>query len=274
MSRDEDLTVSVGGGDVAWLASEAKQDTSLDSLQEYRRVPTLRIVQGMTKREVKQQIGEEGNLFLNPGIIPICGPEVWLPIVPVFMYTEFRKYSDIQDPDTPTVLDRTFDHSSELATICRDFDRNRETYGQEGKYEYKYMEVLVWLSTIYSKDHPQYGSVFAVEFQSKNFKNGRNWASSICSRLVGGKPVPLWAQVWQLRTRTEVDGANSFWVYQTRNPEDGKLYIDQEEADAFKGLHQMLKEDFDKRRVIVEGTEDLAEDPWKSPDVQEAEKEM
>jgi hypothetical protein len=263
--RDEQLTTVVGGGDIAWLAGEAAVDTSLDHVRKYRKIPTVRIIQGLTKKEIKNRVGMDGTLYMNPGEIPFSGPEVWLKCVPLFSCTEFRKYSDRDEPDSMPVLERSWEENSELARTCRDFDKNSEPYGNlndkgQQPYRYKYSEVMIYFCTVYDKAHPQYGNLFAIEFQQGSFYVGRNFASSTCSRLIQGKPAPLWAQIWEFQSQLVERKGNEYWVILPRNPEDGSLYIDQTEGADYKAMYSALKEDYDSKAIIVEGTEDAPEE--------------
>lgn len=259
--RNAQLTENVNGGDVAWLEEASKNDTSLDHLKVYHRVQTLRIVQGSSKREVKDLIGDEGNCYLNPGLIPILPRETWLKVVPLLTLTQFRKMADFDDKDAErAIVESSWEPTSDLAIQCRDFNRNKETYGDEGQFTYRFLEVLIYFMTPYSEDHPQRGLVFATEFQSTSFKYGKKFASSVCSRMFAGRPVPLWAQVHEIATKEGPAGTSTAWAIHNRNPEGGdSLNIRQEEAEDFKQIHEFLRDKHNADALTTEGNDDHAE---------------
>ncbi len=260
--RSETLPEKVGAQ--AWLTQHAEEDRSLEALKQYRVVPVLRLIQGLSNKELKAQHGE-GATLLMPGAQPFAGPEVFVDVVPLFMFTEFRKYSDRKDTESPMIPERSHDPRSGLAELARDADKRKEVYeGDEKKPAdkqrfWRYTEALCFLCTVYAKGHPQRGTVFTMEFMKGSFWAGKNFSSGCLSRKIEGSNVPLYYQVWQIGSGvTSNRDGDEYWILNFRNPdgsEDHPLYVEEAEAAAYQQMHKELQDDYDNAKIVVDSVD-------------------
>lgn len=259
--RSETLPEKVGTQ--AWLTQHTQEDTSLEALKQYRVVPVLRLIQGLSATELKKQHGEGASLLM-PGAQPFAGPETYVDIVPLFMFTEFRKYSDRKDKESQMIPDRSHDPRSDLAMCARDGDKRKEIYeGDEKKPAdkqryWRYTEVLCFLCTVYSKDHPQRGTIFTLEFMKGSFWAGKNFSSGCLSRKIDGTNVPLYYQVWQIGSGTTQNrDGQEYWIMNFRNPdgEEHPLYVNEAESEAYRTLHKELQNDYDNAKIVIDSVD-------------------
>lgn len=254
MTSDRTDTAVVQVGETpTWLIEHVEKDTSLDQLREYRVLPVARIVQGLSDEALKAKHGE-GAWLMMPGEVKLADRNEWVAMVPVFMFTEFRKYSDRKDTTQPPVMSRDFDKSGEIAARARNVERRDEPYGDAG-FKYSYTEVLCFVCCIY--DGPNAGNVCVIEFQKGSFWQGQSFSSACLMRKVDGQPCPLWAQVWEMSTGTKTSKGNTWWINQFRAPEkDVPAYISEEQVTFFKQQHTDLRELYSKDLIQVDANAD------------------
>lgn len=260
--RTESSIKKVEGVDPNFLAEYIEQDHSLDVLREHRVVPRLKIIQSPSDAALKRTFGE-GACILRPGDVLICKYEedpVSFGIVPVFFFIEFAKWQDLKATSGPMVEERSFDPTSDLAKRARDVKRRFEIYpGQEGIDEkeqcrYRYVEHLRFISIIYG-DHPLVGTPVTISFERGEFNQGKNFISAISLRrqIVNNKPisVPLWAQVWAMKTTYREPDKSRKWYGFSFESADPSIIL-ASEAPAFKSLHDEMKDLFEKQRLLVQ----------------------
>jgi hypothetical protein len=232
-----------------WLM-EVQDDDSLDNLEQYRILPRAKVIQAMTKKEVKDQFGE-GSLIMVPGTL-LATDKQSFDFVPVFFFTEFQVRSDRSDKVNPFIWERTFDETSEIAKRSRNKDLREEVYpgGTADKpWKKRWVETLNFCGYIYG-DHDQRGTPLVLTFARGEFSKGRAWINAIMSRKVRGVRVPLWCQVWTISTGYREFGEKKWYGIDFENPENP--WIQADEKEAFKGFYQELKNDFEKKRILVD----------------------
>ena len=226
----------------AWLVDAAKEDTSKDALKEHLVLPQLRMVPtspGERMRQYKDQYGE-GALVVTPAGIAVAPHDTWVKVVPLFMFTEFRKWHDRDDAGTNAVLERTTDPTSDLAKRARNEETREEAYGDlnrmvKGKvkpFMYQYVEHLCFVVLIY--DGVARGAAASLEFQRGSLWTGKEFSTAALMRKVDGVDCPLWTQVWELQSSEKSGKGFTWWALGYRNPEDGQLLITDEEAAGFR----------------------------------------
>lgn len=248
------------GGEPNWLETYVETDSSLEDLKDYRILSRLKVVQAMSDEALKEEFGE-GAVIISPGNVLVAEKRTAFQIVPVFFWTEFCFWSDRKDTVSNTILDRSFDKAGDLARKARDPDHREEEY-QEG-FVGRYVEHLNFASYVYG-DHPQRGTALVASFSRGEFGTGRNFISSISLRKVGGKPAPLWAQVWEFKTGFRDQGDKKWYGLDFSNPTTpAEPYIQQSEVEFFLAEHGSCKEDYERSRLLVDhgGDDGGPEDP-------------
>lgn len=201
-----------------------QEDKSLEALQEYVIVPFVKVIQGMTDQDLKDQFGE-GAAILRPGDVKIGDRKLPFLFVPLFFYTVFRKWADRLDKDQMIVAS-TYDPESETAKRSRDPELWEEAYENDEDKKYRYVEHLCFIGIIY--DGEQAGERCLISFQKGDFKVGRGFASGAQMRKVvvndetkEKAQVPLWAQVWQMKTSLRESKGNKWWGLDPCAPPEG-----------------------------------------------------
>lgn len=246
----KDQTAIVAPSNIpSYLAELAQDDTSMDALQKYRVLPRFKVVQSTAKQELLA-VFAPGDVILQPGQVQVAkaNPKEMksseFMFVPLCFYTEFCKWSDLKDQQSPRILERSFDPTSEVAKKSQDAKLRQEKYGQG--FIARYCEHLNYPGVIIG-DHPLNGTAAAISFSRGEYTTGLNFANSLMLRK-----LPLWAQVMSIRTGF-------------RNPTPDKKWwgmdlsysrvATEEEAPNFKSLHLELKELIDKKLLVVDHAE-------------------
>ena len=234
----------------AFLTEYLEEDNSLDNLQQYRRPPILKVIQGLTSDDLK--LGRpNGTVIKLPGAETICKFGDSFKVVPVFSFTEYQLRRDRNDKSGGRVIERSFDPGSGLAMMCKGLKTKKE-----GEYEHAFKEVLCFAILIYAEtEKTEELEPALVTFMGGDFTTGTNWAGMISSRRIGGKPAPLWSQVWEASVHKQPGKKGDWMQLGFSNPESGP-YITQEEAPLFRELHLRLAEEFKEKRIIVSGDND------------------
>lgn len=254
------------------LAAFAEVDDSLDALQEYVVIPYTKIVQGMSKDELKDLIGE-GGIALLPGNIPVCKKKEYFHVIPLFFYTQYRKWADKND-NTQMIIDSTYDPTHHIARCAKDPTLRSEMYeGDETKEPkqqrfYRYVEHLIFVCKIVG-DHDYAGSNCIISFQKGDFRKGCTWATGIKARkfTVNDRrvPVPLWAQVWKIESKQTDDGTNKWWSM-VPTPPDINPVADEEMFEELQEEYKMLKAAHKANRIRVDGDDSGVDEAVHNPD--------
>ena len=270
-SRTETAINKVEGIDPNYLTKYIEQDTSLDALKEHRTVPRFKIIQNTTDEDLKENFGV-GSVIVRPGDALICkkqGSNIDnFEFVPLFFFVEYAKWRDLKG-NGPMILERSHDPSSEIAIRSKDANTRKELYAGMGedtsesdRMYYQYVEHLRFIGVIYG-DHPLVGTPVTLSFERGEWGQGKNFISAVSLRrqVIDGKSstVPLWAQVWKLKTIYHAPDATRKWYGFQFEAADPSI-IKPEEAESMQALHLEFKELFDKQRLMVIDDEVISPD--------------
>lgn len=249
--------VRVGENAPSWLEAYQGGDDSFAGLEQYRILPRLKLVQGTSNAKL-QQTFSAGTVIIIPSMQVLAEPNESFQFVPIFGFTEFRLWSDLKDETTPAILERTFDRKSELALKARDPNLRHEPYGDidkktgEPRYVRRYVEHICFACMIYDRESPFYGTPMVIEFARGEFGRGTQFVSSMMLRRYGGRPVPMFGQVWEATPAFRENGPQKkWWGLDVNAPSEGGPYVTAEEFEFFRDQHQSLKADFDKKILVV-----------------------
>lgn len=251
----------VSADQFAMMEQAAAEDAGAE-FSEGRTLPALQVAQKGSDELLAMGI-PKGSLVLTPGPIPIAGPGMEVPVVPLFRYREWQIWRDFNDKEGGKVQERTTDPDSEIAIKARNEATRDESYGDKGKYTRRYCEVLVYIVSLYG-DHELAGNVAALEFASGSFRKGAAWQTLIQSRRVvnekTGKAIPVapYMGVYMLRT-VEVDqGGNKNFVPVVRIPQADELqYVNPQDVEHIKKMREAIRADFEGDNLKVSEHEDV-----------------
>lgn len=178
-------------------------DNGLALMKQYVVPPRLKIVQGQSQIETKQQFGES-SIIVTPDNVLLTSPIDFksadkqsdiIRVVPLFFYPEFLHTSPM-DTDEPFILERSTDPDSKLALRCRGQFDKREYTTENGIY--RYLEVLNFIVSIWYPEH--FTDPVLVTFKRSDFAEGRKWCkiASIPKNPVTKKHIPCFGQVFNL----------------------------------------------------------------------------
>jgi len=228
----------------SWLVKEAEKDKSLTGVDAHKRVPMIKCVQAMSADEIKGY--GEGAIVTAPGNQLLAAPGEVLQFVPLFMFEEYCKWSDLDDKDSPMILERSFWANSDIAIKAKDTTRRFEDYGNS--YKYRYVHHLHFPGIIYTGEFK--GLIATLTFCRGEFFTGQNFCSACSMRKIDGVRVPLWAQVWDLSS-SQRQGRYKWQGLDLKVPELSPI-IDDCDREAFKKLHVEFKELWEKSLIQVE----------------------
>jgi len=245
----------------SFLAEYADEDHSMDAMMEHRVIPRLKIIQGQSHPDLKKQFGE-GSIVVRPGDAMVreeSDEDPGFLFVPQVFFTEFCKWADRRDTDSPAIVARSFLKSDEVAIKAMDPETRFEEYPDqeskkaEDRWKYRYVEHFCFGGVIYG-DHDLAGTECVLEFSRGEHGTGRNFISAITMRKgeneeTGQKfKIPLWAQVWELKSVQRQRNGNNWWGFEFAPAGE----IQEQDVPVFQEAHKELKEAHDKNILVVD----------------------
>lgn len=283
-NNTESSIVHVKG--VSALAAYATQDDkSLAGLEQYVIRPRFKVMQAMSKQ--KDQF-PEGSVIVRPGDAVVAEKGETFSFVPLFFFTEFCKWADRKDTESPAIVARTFDPTSDIAKRSMNAEQREELYPEsenvkdpKKQKKYRYVQHFCF-SGIIIGDHPLQGTECVLSFEKGEFSQGRNFISAIKMRrqdinlsaaeieslpehaknlyarqedgtFTGRVAVPLWAQRWRLSTKMRTKGENAWWGFDYTP--DEPAVIPEDLMESYRSKHLELAAAYEARRLVVDGGE-------------------
>ncbi len=212
--------------------------------------PRIKIVQGMSKPALKKEFGE-GAVLLAPDNVLLAAPGDSFVGIPVFLWETFEKHGDINDKESPTVLESTSNRNSALARRCMapTAEDREEAYG--GNFTAKYHHVLNAFIYFDSGELGGTGGVLSWKIRGGGSRSGKNFAGLIARR----EDQKVWCYMNRIKFTSEQVEANEYawWTVVASNPKE-KPFIDKADVPAMKAMHDELKRLYaaDAIRVVDE----------------------
>lgn len=254
--RNETAVTAIGDRNAALLAAlpqgDAK-DQSLVALKEYRIVPRLQVLQGLSPQELKDRHGE-GSVILMPGDTLVSKRATPFLFVPIFFFAEYITWRDRRDKSAQPIEARSFKKDGAIAALSRDPKKRSEQYPggpSEKPWERRHTEHLCFTGLIYG-EHPLAGTLCVLQFQRGEFTTGRSFTNSIGMRRIEGRQVSLWMQVWEFSVLPRSKNGNNWWGIQPAAPTNADPYIQAEEIVPMRALRYELAQAFEENRLIVD----------------------
>ena len=237
----------------SWLSEAAQGDTSVDSLAQYKTLPRLNVLQGMSDPGLKDKFGE-GSVIVRPGDVLVIDKHGSFDFVPLINFTEYIAWNDRQDKSQPAIQARTFDPAGDIAARCRDSARRTEMYGPPDPkgvlpFTRRFVEHLCFGGVIYG-NHPLVSVEVSFNFSRAEFARGTAFVNAILMRRVNGSPAPLWAQVWRFNVGIRNNQKGRWYGLDYNCPENP--WIEEALVGKFRETHVALKELLAKQRLLVD----------------------
>lgn len=223
------------------LLEAFRGDQSILDLQDYVRIPKLRIVQERTPA----RNWPEGSILLQPKEVLLCEAGDSVQIVPLIMFPHFIAWNDRNDTTSRHVHDESFDPSSEIARRALHHNDRIERYGSDDRFEREYVEHLVFIATVYAGEH--LGSIFSFEFARGERRAGRRFCEAVANVSLDGRQVPMWGQVWSAQTEEIEKPKGTCHVLSLR----GIDLVGPDEAEVFRERHEQFREQHRRRQLQV-----------------------
>ncbi len=204
MSKKQDSTELATVDQAMQVPDYLRTETPLgiEPKGELRVTPRVKIIQAMTKRELKDEFGE-GVAILGDSKTLICDAEGLFTGIIVFKYPTWEKMKDANDKSTDNpVVEMSTDPNSELRAKAR--GRVTEPYGNGFRYEY--VESLNYVVEI--TDGPAAVAIALLAYNKGSHEFGRRINS-----LYDRTRADVFAAVWKFTSKIKTNTKNqTYWV--------------------------------------------------------------
>jgi len=241
-----------------YMQSVAEAERGLDTLKQYVRPPSFKVIQKSSGSDLLAQFGE-GDLIVTPDTVLYRqmlheGPTKadWkgepFRFTPVFFFAEWCCWNPIQMKGTlPAVRERTMDPKHEIAVKARDKNLRLAPCPENNNFKIHYVEHLNFIVALH--DGPYAGTGVAMSFSRASHRHGVR----LCN-LIQMRKAPIYGCVFQGKVIWEQNNMGDWWAVVAENPEleSGSPWVLQELFEGFKaqhlefkGLHDRLIVDYD-----------------------------
>ncbi len=227
------------------LLDAFRGDRSVLDLQEYVKIPRVRIVQEQTP----SRPWGEGSLFTQPAGVLLCGPDESIELVPLFFYPKWIAWNDRDDTSRHPIHAQSVDPASIIARKSRHHNDRVERYGadgapdRDGHYTREYVEHLVIVGVIRTGSHA--GERVSVEFARGDYQRGRDLLGEFSKVAVAGRQAPYWSQVWCVGTERVTRSDESCFALRWELAD----LVSPDEAEVLREQYEMLKEQHRRRQL-------------------------
>ena len=228
-----------------WMQSEAVQGK--EEVGKYQQSPRLTVVQPQSAPETKA-IGPEGSAIIQPEGTLLIEPEQETVVIPIAFWATWEIHSDIDDNQSPYVIEQSFDPTSEIARKSRSRDTREETYGDG--FTMKFVECLNFAFMI--DEGPMKGQMVIHSFSGGEHSTGRRFCTVIQNR-----PVSIFANRFALSTALRQRDRYSWYGFVFNAPSSGQPIVDS-------------KEQYDELQTIYEGVMEAVQQGAISADTSDA----
>jgi len=223
-----------------WMAKRPVKGLEQASLhQTFQRMD---VIQALSKPEIVEQFGV-GSVIMQPEQILIAKFGEAFRAVPVFHYSSYAKWLDINDPESAVapVAAESLDVNGALARLSKNPATREEAYGKKGELSYRYCEHINFVFA--------FRSASANGLASHTFSKG-SWTvgNRLCCFLARKKDVDtgqqqtsIFGHVLQLSVGKASNKRNQSW-YQIdfQVPPTASTYTNLDEYDAMERLYDEL----------------------------------
>lgn len=236
----------------------------LATLRQYIVPPRLKIVQGASAAELKQQFGE-GSVLLMPGkdhlkaVVHNAGgqPTEWgedIIITPLLFFPEWIAWNPLSTKGVlPSIAERTLEYQSLLARKCQ----NQATWYEEcaaapidpktkQKPQIRNTEHLNFI--VFIHDEPSLETTPIILSCSRT----SHQCGTTLAGLAQSRNASLFAGRYRLRAHQTTNTQGTFWKWEVDNLPEGNTWVTAEQYDAFKQIHSNLTAAHEARLIKPE----------------------
>lgn len=146
---------------------------------EYATVSRLKIIQAMSKDELKAQFAE-GSAIISPDNIKVAPFGEKFLVVPIYFWPSWEQRRDVNDTSGAMIVQQSYDPNSPLALKAKNVAERTEKYGD--KFEYKFTESLNFLCEI--QDGDAAGCETLITFNIGSYKAGARLCKYLQRRAI------------------------------------------------------------------------------------------
>ena len=210
-----------------WMVTK-KEDSGIELMGRYVSPPRLKIVQGQSKQDLKQEFGEsaiimapENRLVVGPitkdsPINPASGKREGGKIrcVPLFFFPEFLLTNPLGVPGLSFIRERTQDPESKIARLCVGRKEGREFPCPEDPSKMcKYSESLNFIVAIWEPgDFPEPA---LITFRAGSWIEGANWCKIL--KMMNQKQLPMYSQVFEINVGPRNKDQFDYYAFNVRS---------------------------------------------------------
>ena len=239
-----------------WMVVD-KTDSGTELMGRYVSPPRLKIVQGSSKQDLKQEFGESA-VVMAPENRLVVGPITKdspinqatgkreggkIRCVPLFFFPEFLCTNPLGVPNLGFIRERTQDPDSALARKCQGRKEGREFPCPEDPSKLcKYSESLNFIVAIWEPS--DFIEPALVTFRAGSWIEGANWCKII--KMMDQRKIPIYGQVFEINVGPRNKDQWDYYGFNVRSalqpngiPE---LVTDQPWFEHAKALHKDFKQ--------------------------------
>lgn len=222
-----------------WLAAYNEVDESKTAMAEHRVLARIKVVQALSNPEIKDKFGD-GSVIATPSNVLLCEKRGEIFFVPVLFFPEYISWADRNDSNSPAILARSFEKTSEVGIKARSSETREEEYGDG--FIKKNCEHLNFAGFLYG-EHEFSGTPIVLSFSRAEHRVGSQMVTT--AFMV---KAPLWSQVFRVAPVFRDKGPQKKWYGLEVSPAG---FITAEEAEFFRTAHEELKTEFEARKLAV-----------------------
>lgn len=235
---------------------ERGEQKGVDEVVQYIRPPFIKIVQGSSDKELKEQFPEK-SVILAPGNDLLAAPDEIIRFTPILFFREFLVINPLEWRGQEKMIHaRTFDPNSDIAKRAFDPNRRNEqlfnTDGSpilvKGKPIYRsYQDTRTYLVLVHWPRNP--GTVCAMTFARAELQTADRLAS-----LIGGRQADIFAGIFEASVGIHKNPQHDWYGFNMDNPSDGSPWVTEAEHAEYSRMHDLLYKALQERRIIVDET--------------------
>lgn len=244
-----------------------EESMGLKLLNQYRIPPRLKIVQGQSKPELKQEF-PEGSVICMPQKLPVAAMvfdeatkrfapnSVPFTFTPLFFFVEYFCFNPIKLSHLTAIRDRSIDPKSAVARAAKKKETREQVCpdDKEGKEMMRFREALTFCIHITDVE-ALWGVPVTMSFMGGEYGTGQRFIGDIGLRH---NPY-IFGNVFQAFTALRNKDNNWWYGYNTTAPAPGTVSQWVEDADVFnwyKEEHLTLQQAYDDNMLMTDIDDD------------------
>jgi hypothetical protein len=238
--KKSDVTVYEPAELPDYLNTESPE--GIGTVGEYQTTPRIKIVEGMSSPELKDEYGE-GTLVVMPDGVPVAKVSEPFQAIPVIFWPSWVKYSDLKDTSSAVRVAQTLDPRSELAQLSRNHETRRVPYDNQPDMFWTHSENLNFIIEICTG--PAEGMVAALEYSRGRYLVGQR----LCGYLKR-RGCHIYANRLQFESGRTTNRQNQSW-YEVDFVAGNPPFVSKNDIERLAKLHSELQRVYDAGEIGV-----------------------